>query len=161
MYTETDYENKLHKLMTALGLPELDEDFNPPRKIPFVVRVDMLVNHCKDLKDNLKKLEAEHTEYFASRGTGSDKVPCCFVCGVEPNDYYSSNISGFVQSKEAGERIVAMFDGRARLDFRDFEPNWIQVKFGVCKLHQSNLEGIAVALRKNIGISRGLIEGFK
>jgi hypothetical protein len=44
------------------------------------------------------------------------------------------DLSGFVKSKQAGERIVKMFEdvlGRKPgtwLDYREFEPNWIQVK---------------------------------
>lgn len=54
-------------------------------------------------------------EYWKPRGIGYD-------------------LAGFVKSKEAGERIVAMFEkalGRKPetwLDFRESEPNWIQVK---------------------------------
>ena len=54
-------------------------------------------------------------EYWSPRGIGYD-------------------LSGFVKSKEAGERIVAMFEKalgkkpETWLDFREREPNWIQVK---------------------------------
>ena len=54
-------------------------------------------------------------EYWKPRGIGYD-------------------LSGFVKSKEAGERIVAMFEKalgkkpETWLDFREREPNWIQVK---------------------------------
>ena len=55
-------------------------------------------------------------EYWSPRGIGYD-------------------LSGFVKSKEAGERIVNMFkralnksDIRTWLDFRPSEPTWIQVK---------------------------------
>lgn len=69
-------------------------------------------------------------QFFNSRGIGSDYVPADFVTG-EPIDGLAANISGFVRSKEAGEKIVEMFKGRARLDYREREPNWIQVKVGV------------------------------
>ena len=55
-------------------------------------------------------------EYWKPRGIGYD-------------------LAGFVKSKEAGERIVAMFEKalgkkpETWLDFRESEPNWIQVKF--------------------------------
>lgn len=54
-------------------------------------------------------------EYWKPRGIGYD-------------------LSGFVKSKEAGERIVAMFEKalgkkpETWLDYRESEPNWIQVK---------------------------------
>jgi len=45
------------------------------------------------------------------------------------------NISGFVGFKESGERVVAMFGelGGAWLDYREYEPTWIQVKILCCK----------------------------
>jgi hypothetical protein len=42
--------------------------------------------------------------------------------GVRPD------LSGFVNSKADGELAVAIFGGRAHLDFRPSEPKWIQVK---------------------------------
>lgn len=54
-------------------------------------------------------------EYFTPRGVGYD-------------------LAGFVKSKEAGERIVAMFHlalsrpPKTYLDYRPSEPKWIQVK---------------------------------
>ena len=52
------------------------------------------------------------------------------------------NISGFVYSKESGERIVdGMFNNvGAWLDYREREPNWIQVKIGACPEHLENLK---------------------
>ena len=52
------------------------------------------------------------------------------------------NISGFVYSKESGERIVnGMFNNvGAWLDYREREPNWIQVKIGACSEHLENLK---------------------
>ena len=75
---------------------------------------------------------------FSPRGIGSDHTPGCFCCGGDPGLY--SNISGFVGSKEDGEKVAAMFEHGARLDYRDYEPNWIQVKIGACKEHLPNLE---------------------
>lgn len=54
-------------------------------------------------------------EYFQPRGVGYD-------------------LAGFVKCKEAGERIVKMFEVLLRrpvktwLDYREYEPAWIQVK---------------------------------
>lgn len=85
-------------------------------------------------------------EYFASRGLGRDKVPSCFVCGEilsgeDRKGPYAHNIAAFVQTKEAGERVVAMFGGKgARLDYREREPDHLQVKVGACEAHVSNLE---------------------
>lgn len=76
-------------------------------------------------------------EYFHSRGIGTDRAPC-FVCGLGD---LNSNIAAFVQCKDSGERIVGMFkDERARLDYREFEPDRVQVKIGACAKHFSALE---------------------
>lgn len=77
-------------------------------------------------------------ERFNSRGIGADAVDC-FVCGKKC-DHVFANISGFVTTKESGQRIVDMFQYGARLDFRPSEPSWIQVKIGACKQHAVNLE---------------------
>ena len=79
-------------------------------------------------------------EYFRSRGIGSDRIATCFVCGCNISENYAANISAFVECKEAGERVVAMFAGRARLDFREREPDRVQVKVGACQKHQGNLD---------------------
>ena len=69
---------------------------------------------------------------FKSRGEGIDFIDNCFCCEKKlgtPVD----NISAFVESEEEGELIVEVFfNGYARLDYRESEPNWIQVKFGTC-----------------------------
>lgn len=80
-------------------------------------------------------------EQFSPRGIGLDVTPGCFVCGGHrEGNGYDHNIAAFVESKEAGERVVQLFGGLARLDWRPTEPNWIQVKVGTCGDHLKNLE---------------------
>jgi len=86
------------------------------------------------------KRPPEGGEFFSPRGIGMDRVPACFVCGRDQSHNYSHNIAAFVQCKEAGERLVVLFEGRARLDYRDFEPDRIQLKIGVCDTHEKHLE---------------------
>jgi len=87
----------------------------------------------------LKAIEIDkEDEQFGSRGLGADAVDC-FVCGEKCNHVFA-NISGFVTTKESGQRIADMFQCGARLDFRPSEPSWIQVKIGACKQHLINLE---------------------
>lgn len=79
-------------------------------------------------------------ENFHTRGLGLDGVPC-MVCGGPIR--LLDNIAAFVDDKEAGERVVAMFESEgahARLDYRPSEPNWVQVKTGACETHKPNLE---------------------
>lgn len=86
--------------------------------------------------------------YWSPRGIGYDSVPCFVTkqmkCDGRPN------ISGFVSSREDGEKVVEIFGGYARLDFRAFEPNWIQVKVGVEKGHEEVLERLEVAVNDGI-----------
>jgi hypothetical protein len=92
-------------------------------------------------------------EYFDSRGLGMDTGPSCFVCGEDRSGGYSPNISGYVQCKEAGERVVAMFGGKgARLDFRKREPDYVQVKVVSCKPHTPCLEKLHELTRAAGGI---------
>jgi hypothetical protein len=77
-------------------------------------------------------------EHFFVRGIGSDITPGCFRCGGLNGMY--SNIAAFVQCKEAGERVVEMFKTGARLDYRESEPDRVQVKIGACESHKNNLE---------------------
>lgn len=82
----------------------------------------------------------ESAEFFHARGIGTDITPGCFVCGGDKG--YYSNIAAFVQCKEAGERVVKLFARGARLDYRDFEPDRVQVKVGACEKHKPNLEAL-------------------
>jgi hypothetical protein len=82
-------------------------------------------------------------EFFYSRGIGLDNCTC-FVCGTHDRDGKGhtmlNNIAAFVQTKEAGERVVAMFNQGAWLDYRDYEPDRVQVKIGACDKHLPNLK---------------------
>lgn len=83
-------------------------------------------------------------EYFSSRGIGVDVCPC-FVCGevrCSPTsmNLVLNNIAAFVRCKEAGERVVRLFRGWARLDYREYEPDRVQVKVGACEKHFINLQ---------------------
>lgn len=79
------------------------------------------------------------SEQFRSRGIGMDYTPGCFVCGGFNGMH--DNIAAFVQCKTSGERVIKMFDGKgAYLDYREHEPDYVQVKVGACKKHISALE---------------------
>lgn len=77
-------------------------------------------------------------EFFRSRGIGLDTTPGCFVC--EGSKCLRNNIAAYVQNKESGERVVALFSKGARLDYREYEPDHVQVKIGACDSHLPNLE---------------------
>lgn len=75
---------------------------------------------------------------FSPRGVGSDTGPGCFVCGDRPSGYMA-NVAAFVKSRDEGSRIVEWFNDLAWLDFRESEPDWLQVKVCACKDHLPNL----------------------
>ncbi len=77
----------------------------------------------------------EGGEFFRSRGIGTEYLTC-FVCGVSS----APNISAFVQCKAAGDRIAQMFDHPVKVDYRDYEPDYVQVKVGACTDHRPALE---------------------
>lgn len=82
-------------------------------------------------------------ERWKPRGIGSDCVPCLLTGGPET---LRPNISGFVESLEAGLRVVELFGGEqyARLDYRKSEPNWVQVKVGVDNGYEGVLDRLMV-----------------
>ncbi len=86
---------------------------------------------------------SDHPEYWHTRGIGSDWNLTCLATGEQQR--LMPNISGFVHSREAGERVVMLFGGRARLDFRPSEPNWIQVKVGAVEQHKDVLGRLGAA----------------
>ncbi|MBI5045126.1 MAG: hypothetical protein HZC02_04315 [Candidatus Levybacteria bacterium] len=91
-------------------------------------------------------------EFFSSRGIGLDGVPC-FICATifrdEEMHRYLHNIAAFVRTKAAGDRVVAMFKQGAVVDYREYEPDRVQVKIGACDTHKPNLELLDQLVRKN------------
>jgi len=94
---------------------------------------------------------------FSPRGIGLDLCSGCFICGSNQrsvgSNNYLNNISAFVSSKDEGEEIVSWFDTKARLDFREHEPNWIQVKIGSCDIHLPKLHEL-YTLASEYGVLR-------
>lgn len=96
---------------------------------------------CRE--QQLTVVPSDHPEYFKARGIGFDWDLTCLVTGEQRS--VMPNVSGFVRSREAGERVVALFSGRAFLDFRASEPRWCQVKVGVIEEHKEVLERLCSA----------------
>lgn len=102
------------------------------------------------------QLSATRSLPFYSRGIGSDNYHC-FICGGQGRLVH--NISAFVKSKEDGETIVKWFKQGAHLDFRSYEPNYIQVKVGACKEHLSKLEELNNAVSVGM-INKEIVDKF-
>lgn len=81
---------------------------------------------------------------FVSRGIGLESRLLCFVCG-SADDSHLNNIYGFIQSQQDGQKASHWV--RARVDFRDYEPNWIQLKIGACDAHLENLRALNTLTR--------------
>lgn len=87
----------------------------------------------------------EHGEFFRPREIGSGVTPGCFVCGGPERLY--TDMAGFVQCKDAGERVVKLFEHGAWLDYREYEPDRVQVKIGACDTHVPNLKRLYELVR--------------
>jgi hypothetical protein len=80
-------------------------------------------------------------ENYRLRPQGLNWIPC-YICHQGGKDKAQPDVAAFVESREAGERVVAMYELfglHAEIDFRPSEPNWIQVKVGACERHSPNL----------------------
>jgi hypothetical protein len=84
---------------------------------------------------------------FSPRGIGNS-WQACFICDEEPlgdgggEGSCNDDMASFVASMDDGERIVSLFADlgcTALLDYRDYEPNWIQVKLATCRAHWPSL----------------------
>ncbi len=92
---------------------------------------------------------------MSPRGLGTDSSPGCFIC--EAPGGIMSNFAAFVGSRMEGEEAVQLIERGVRLDYRDREPNWIQIKVGACKLHVARLEILCLLLRSNV-LSKHLLD---
>lgn len=95
---------------------------------------------AKEAEIRIDDRERGESVSFHARGIGSDHCPCCFVCGEGSG--LMANLAAFVSTKADGEKVVEWFGGRARLDYRPSEPDWIQVKVGACPLHDVGLKSL-------------------
>ncbi len=70
-----------------------------------------------------------HTMFvqWQPRGIGSNWNIPDIETGIV-DDVLKTDLSGFVSSKAEAHIAMALFDGNAFLDFRPYEPQWIQVK---------------------------------
>jgi len=84
------------------------------------------------------------------------------------------DLACFVKSKEAGQRIVDMFDKRKRkpskspcfvcgnnpawLDYRPNEPLWIQVKIQYCPSHKKNINALCEMMSEDNIITKDKIK---
>lgn len=91
----------------------------------------------------------------------------CFVTGVKP--YKTEclrevwpDLAGFVKTKKDGQAIVDLFDGFALLDYRESEPDWIQVKVSIDPPYIEALRALEKAVRDNdYMITREIIRRVK
>jgi len=132
------------------------------REVGFAVPKGAEVHYSKE-KDGRLYLhweapgKEEECVFLKCRGLGSDQGSCFHPdCTIEST--LLSNIAAFVDSKEEGEKAVAMFERGAWLDYRTYEPKWIQVKICACDKHVEYLEKLYELVRKNNWLSRSKIK---
>lgn len=102
----------------------------------------------------------EPSYVYKPRGLGLNWLPC-FVCGHGGEGKAQADMSAFVESKEEGEAVVRLFwamKGHAKLDYRDFEPHYVQVKAGACNVHQPNLELLCALTAKDGKLTLSLLK---
>lgn len=82
---------------------------------------------------------------YQSRGKGANWYDCSF-CGTKGSgNGVQTDMAAFVDGKQGGEAVVALFGNfgvKANLDFRPHEPTWVQVKLGACEDHVEILDKI-------------------
>ena len=141
-----DWDKNTMSLETLLGAIE-DARMNAinngydPTKVPVIIRFDNL-NYTIPWYGAGYGVGRKGMEVFIESGNYFKTMP--IVPDVRPNgegEYWHSrgpgypDISGFVKSKQAGERIDNMVSEiigdihLTHLDYRETEPTWIQYKF--------------------------------
>lgn len=101
-------------------------------------------------------------ETYIPRGRGKNWGPC-MVCGKESSNA-CSDLSAYVNGRTGGEHVVAMFKEvglTARLDYRDFEPNYVQVKVCVCEAHKGHLDVLWCETRLDKVVHADILEAVR
>ena len=101
------------------------------------------------------------------RGIGKGWIEC-FICGHQAlsdglgEGSCHDELAAFVDSKEDGETVLEMFKRLGLvgvvLDYRPYEPNWIQVKVGACALHRPNLNLLSVLASKDKSVTERTLD---
>ena len=94
-----------------------------------------------------------------TRGIGKDYCTC-FMC-KDGEKKLMHNIAMFVNSKLEGEAIVQHFQYGAWLDYRENEPNWIQVKVGACNSHYDLLAQLDHVISIHQTVSRAMVDEIR
>lgn len=111
-----------------------------------------------ELRKKYKQLHPDAIDLYP-RGIGNDWGDC-FICGGKRKvpSGVNHNISAFVNSKKDGETVVSLFKQGAWIDYREHEPNHIQVKICACSEHYSYLLFLSHQISKFSCISKAIIE---
>lgn len=76
-----------------------------------------------------------------------NNVPC-YVSGQDCSKA-SFAFSGFVANKQAGDRVIDMFNGKARLDYNPSDEKYVRVRVGVTGENLPALEQLYILIHKN------------
>jgi hypothetical protein len=102
----------------------------------------------------------KHENFHLRYDKGLDWDLPCFVSNdkFEPRSNLKVTVSGIVDSNDAGERVVDMFDELALLVRDDIRGQKPSVKIGVSKQFELALEILANKVRATQKISRDMIQ---
>lgn len=105
-----------------------------------------------DFAKKIAEANWDRPEFWRARGIGSNGGWKSLVTGEHVE--FGPDVAGFVGSRESGERLVEHLEGRAKLDFRPSEPNWVQVKLIVEEEHKPVLQRLCDAVAACEGVIR-------
>jgi len=94
------------------------------------------------------------------RGLGLNWGPC-FICGAA-DVAAKPDFASYVRNNSDGEKIVELFKSMrcvARLDYREWEQNHVQVKVVSCDTHEQLLKNLMVAIAKFNFVSPNILAG--
>lgn len=150
------HTTSVYELLTYLQMMAGHEDLNhgsiseKPVFIEYNGHIYCIDDYTIGTSYNTIKLDDSNKMVF----TAPDSKP-------EVGEYWSSrgpgyDLAGFVKSKKAGERIQRMVSyildkdkTESHLDFREYEPNWIQYKFSPKEFDMEKLDKMS---RNNGGV---------
>lgn len=98
--------------------------------------------------EHLRRGEAtDHPEYWAPKNRGTGHNLTCLITGK--TEKFMPSLTGYVKSKAAAERVIKIFNGRARMEERvhmERKPNEYVVQVGVLHEHEAVLGRLLDAL---------------
>lgn len=147
--------NALSNIRTELD--DIGREFQPKPMLPrdritestaggLTCIISSMHNDIERLRDSFgvarARIDGRRPLRYNPRGPGLNWLPCC-VCGDDNAGHAQPDMAAYVRGKDGGEAVVSLFEEMglsAKLDYRDFEPTYVQVKIGACEKHKAFLD---------------------